>query len=319
MLAIAALFAIGPETLWPVALLQYFPPVLLAAALVALACTFRLGWGWRCLAMALCALSVFYFMGLEVHLQPTAKDRLRIMTYNVKEYLARKRVDGTLMVADEISRHNADVIVLQDAGGLADVLARSEPLRKLVVGDRKMYAFGQYLVASRIPMKDCAPGDISYRGESHTYVRCVLTYRNREFDLFGVHFATPRDGMNAVRSGWFSGVDEWRQNVSDRMTQATALAKAIRASPRPTIVAGDLNAPMPSMVIRTLQQVGLHDAFAGAGNGFGNTYGHSFSPGISFMRIDHILHSSEFEPSRCFEGGEESSAHRPVIADFDMP
>lgn len=100
------------------------------------------------------------------------------------------------------------------------------------------------------------------------------------------------------------------------MQQAGGLARDLRASSRPVIVAGDLNAPQHSMVVRTLFESGLRDAFSTAGTGFGYTYGHSHGHGISFMRIDHVLVDSTIGVADCFVGGEQGSTHRAVIADL---
>ena len=148
------------------------------------------------------------------------------------------------------------------------------------------------------------------------YVRCVIDVNGREVDLFAVHFVTPRDGLNAVRHERLHGISEWKPNIADRMVQARILAKDMHASLRPVIVAGDLNAPERSLVVRTLLDTGLRDAFSTAGTGFGYTYGHSLWPGISFMRIDHILASSKIGITDCFVGGKQGSTHRAVIADF---
>ena len=57
------------------------------------------------------------------------------------------------------------------------------------------------------------------------------------------------------------------------------------------------------------------DAFSIAGTGFGYTYGHSLWPGISFLRIDHVLVSPEFDVADCFTGNKQGSTHRAVVAD----
>lgn len=98
------------------------------------------------------------------------------------------------------------------------------------------------------------------------------------------------------------------------MIQAGTLAKDLSAAKRPIIVAGDFNAPEHSLVVRTLLDTGLRDAFSTAGLGFAYTYGHSVWPGISFMRIDRILVSEEIHVAHCFAGNKQGSTHRAVIA-----
>ena len=71
-------------------------------------------------------------------------------------------------------------------------------------------------------------------------------------------------------------------------------------------------------MVRTLLALGLRDAFASAGRGYGYTYGHTLRPAFSFLRIDHVLVGPEFEVRDCFVGGDEGSDHRPVIADIAL-
>jgi endonuclease/exonuclease/phosphatase (EEP) superfamily protein YafD len=80
-----------------------------------------------------------------------------------------------------------------------------------------------------------------------------------------------------------------------------------------------LTAPDASAAIQALLAIGLRDAFATAGRGWGHTYGHRLRPRFSFLRIDHILVSDDVTVVRAFTGGEEASDHRPVIADLRLP
>lgn len=73
------------------------------------------------------------------------------------------------------------------------------------------YSQGEYLVASRYPLRDCATGAIPYRGRKHTYVqqsyaRCTVVVDDTEIDLVTAHFLSPRDGLNSTRHDWFNGL-----------------------------------------------------------------------------------------------------------------
>ena len=238
------------------------------------------------------------------------------MTYNVKDYIALDKPEGVAIISDEVARHDPDILVFQDANRLNSMRETNPALLKLLYGDRQVYTFGQYAVASRYPLRGCRPGKISYRERQHTFVHCVVHTGFTQIDLYTAHFLTPRDGLNAVRHERLSGIDEWEQNVADRMEQARALAGQVQTSIRPIILAGDFNAPDHSLVVRTLQSAGVRDAFAAAGTGYGYTYGHSLRPGISFLRIDHIFVSPNIGVRDCFVGGKLGSPHRPVIADL---
>lgn len=305
----------GPERFWLVALVQYVPPPLLVLpALAALALSLTLTWRWRGVAALAVGLAATQLLGLEFGLADKGSDHLRLMTWNVKDYITLGKRGGLSEIVSEIERHDPDVIALQDARALARIRGTNARVRTMFA-DRQTFSFGQYVVASRFPLRDCTQGEITFREQTHTYVSCAVTVGTITFDLVNVHLITPRFGLSATREDPLRGIGQWTQNVSDRMTQASRLAADLRLRSRPLIVVGDLNAPDSSLVVRTLLETGLRDAFASAGHGFGFTWGHSLRFRQSFLRIDHILVPPAFGVANSFTGG-ASSAHRPVIADL---
>jgi endonuclease/exonuclease/phosphatase (EEP) superfamily protein YafD len=310
-------FAGGPERHSVVAYLQYLPYLvyLLPAAVAALV-SVRLGWRWRLVALSTLGLVLTEIMGLSIGRPDEGSGHLRFMTYNAKATYALDDPQGLGKLAQEIMANDPDVLVMQDAGEFMSVKAQRPEAFAALVGKRDVYAFGQYIVASRLPMRDCAPGFIPFSGRRHTFVHCVLTAHGKDIDLVTVHFLTPRSGLNAVRHAGARGLDEWRTNMTDRLTQSSELAQQLAQMKRPRIVAGDLNAPERSNVVRNLLSTGLRDAFSSAGFGYGFTHGHSLKPWISFLRIDHILVSDDIGVVDAYAGGSKGSQHRPVIADL---
>jgi len=315
---VAAAYRFGPERFWLFSLLQYAPyPVFLLPFIALCVLALPAGRVWVALALVGVALTTIELMGLELHAGETAhgSNHLRVLTFNVKDYITLRQKDGRTSLADEIARHDPDIFVLQDARSFQQDRIDATFAREVFAG-RQYYTFGQYVVASRFPMRDCRNGWISFRDEPHTYVACVVSVRNRDVDLITTHFMTPRFGLAATRFNPLRGADEWMGNVNDRMTQASLLSQDVKGLNRPVIVAGDLNAPEQSMVVRALLETGLRDAFSVAGRGFGYTWGHSLRFNLSFLRIDHILVSQAFRVTAAFVGDDAGSAHRPVIADL---
>lgn len=313
-----ALLAWGAEHHWLLAAWQYapywglLPPVLLTFAL-----SWTQNWRWRLLALLSLLVLLVPVMGLVVSQGDVGHGHVRLMTYNIKAYLNTTREPGGLAkVAWEIAAHDPDIVVMQDAGEAgADEVPMPEQAKRLV-GNRQTYAFGQYIVASRFPLRDCGQGLISYRKEQHTYVHCVVTAHGQDIDLVTAHLLSPREGLNAMRHMFWEGRGVWARNVADRLTQSRTLADAVSRRQRPLILAGDLNAPERSMVVQNLLKTGLRDAFSAAGLGYGFTHGHSLRPGLSINRIDHILVSDEIGVDQCEVGAKEASDHRPVIANL---
>ncbi|MEQ1686861.1 MAG: endonuclease/exonuclease/phosphatase family protein [Burkholderiaceae bacterium] len=315
-IALSAAFVLQAQAWW-IELARYAPyPVYLLAAGLALLTSLWLKWAWRAAVLLALALVASVIMGFVWGNPDKGSQRLRVMTYNIKSYLADERPESYSRIAWEVLENDPDILVLQDAQRLIDAKgAMPEPVRKMLDG-RTVHVYGQYVVASRYTMRDCGPGKISFRGRTHTFVRCVVTAHSVDIDLFTAHFLSPREGLNATRYEGAAGLDDWQQNFEDRMTQARALAEVVASSRRPVIVAGDLNAPEGSPVVGALLDAGLRDAFSSAARGFGYTHGHALRPGISFLRIDHILVSPTLGVLDCFVGSKDGSEHRPVVADL---
>lgn len=309
--AIAALLLAGAEHAIALAHVQYWPyPLFLLAALAAAGVSLALPWRWRALALAALALVPAVIMDPAFGGGEGGSGRLRVMTFNPKDYQTLDAPGGLLHIAAEIARHDPDVVLMQDAHELG---TNEPPVKRALFHGMTVYSHDEYVVASRLPLRDCGPRDMSYRRHERKYVRCVLTVDGVDIDLYTAHFETPRRGLDPRRGG---GVEGWRANVEARLTQARAVARDLRAGLRPAVLGGDLNAPVRSLVVRELLEAGLRDSHATAGRGFGFTYGHRSRIGISFLRIDHILVSPGIAVISSQASEEGLSPHRAVVADL---
>jgi len=305
---------------WWLELSRYLPyPLLVAPAVVALLLSPALGWRWMLAAIATIAAFATAAMGLVWNGgADDAPADLRVMTYNVKALLAIERRGGLAALAAEVERHRPDVVVMQDSSAL--MRGRDPAHPGPLFGLAEVRKEGQYVIASRWSLRDCATAQAANGAEALAFARCTIDVGGgRTFTLVDAHLESPRSGLVAARREGLDGIDLWESNRAGRLAQARALAAVLQASARPIVLGGDLNAPQSSAVIRSLLAIGLRDAFASAGNGYGYTYGHTLRPRFSFLRIDHILVSDEVEVVRAFVGGNEASDHRPVIADLRLP
>ena len=300
--------ALGPDRWWMSGLNMYLPQWAWGLPIIAL---FPLSlwrtrrWSWIPL------LSLLWVAGPVMGFRWGSSEgpnglRIRVMTHNVQWWQA-PWVDP---IARKIKSADPDIVCLQDARGAVDA-----GLRDLLVGWH-VTAFGQYVIASKFPITETIVGDISFRGEKHSYLRARLKAHGRFITVCTVHFTTPRDGLAALRHLDAGGIGGLKRNLDDRITQARSLAKDLRSVTDPLIVAGDLNAPIQSLSCRKLLDLGLRSAFDTAGRGYGYTYGHTHRFRHSFTRIDHILGSRHFTSADCSVGEPGGSDHRPVIGDL---
>ena len=306
--------AVGPERWWVGSLNLYLPQWLWAVPgglLLPLTGWAARRWAWVPL---LALLWVFGpLMGFCTH-WPASPDtletsvggsRLRVMTYNVK-WGSR---DAGAIVGD-IRAFHPDVIQFQDAEGVRD----GEVGRALAGWNVR--ESGQYVVASRLPLPPLQSLDVSYAGSDHHCTRCVVRVGTTDVAVYDVHLKSPRDGLVSVRRRQIGGLVE---NTQDRLDEAARLANYVRAEPGPTILTGDLNAPVQSLVCRQLFDAGLRDAFSEAGAAYGYSYGAYTGVGVPYVRIDHVLVSRQWQVRGCWVGNARGSDHRPVIADLVLP
>lgn len=305
----------SPDT-W-LELSRYLPYYwLLLPCLAAFVAACWLGRAWAVASLTAPLVLASATMDAQWNAGEAGEQRIRLMTYNAK----LSRVDDPAVVqaiGREVARHDPDVLVMQDADGL--IVARGAAPRvagQSLFGLPYVYAVSQYVVASRLPMRGCAPAGIDYGGESHRYVRCTFDAHGTELTVVTAHFKSPRMGLLATRREGVEGADEWQRNFAERLGQSRELARQLAPLPRPLVVAGDLNAPQSSPVIQRLLAAGLRDSFSVSGRGYGFSYGQSMRAGLSFLRIDHILASPDVGFAASFVGAGRVSEHRPVIADL---
>lgn len=315
----------GADRWWFGALNLYLPQLVWAVPgifLALFAVNVARPWAWLPLLGIVWVAGPLMGFCWPLHMQQESADGfpLRVMTWNVKYGTHDKFAHQALM--RDIDRNNPAVILLQDAGGLLN-----GPL-----GDYfskwNVRSYGQYVIASRLPLGELQVRRLSFPGEEHSCVRTQFQIGGTTVALYNVHFESPRWGLNALRivkkEPRFlpKAIQKLENNVEARFIQVNALREYISQEQVPVIIAGDLNSPDASRVCATLRGAGLHDAFAEAGKGYGYTYGHLLLQNrlpvlnFSWMRIDHIMISSRFQARRCWTGTGKASAHRPVIADL---
>jgi vancomycin resistance protein VanJ len=309
--AITAANAAGPDRWWPAALNLYLPQwIWLLPAVVLCAAAIR---GDRVMAVA-AAVSLGWVAGPLMGFcwpipmtRPTAiAPGVRIMTYNVK--WGRRDPEA---IVDQIREANPDIILMQDADGRAGF---TRALDSTIAGWH-WTANGQYITASRSPLTDISVRSIEFPGGHFSYLRCMTMLSGRIVTVYNVHLFTPREGLTALRSNSGQAIAVFEGNVTDRLYQAGIVAENAAAETGPLIVAGDLNAPVQSLVCRSLARAGLADAFSAAGRGYGYTYGGFPTSESAFIRIDHIYLSRDWTSKACWAGSSEGSEHCPVICD----
>jgi vancomycin resistance protein VanJ len=202
----------------------------------------------------------------------------------------------------EVAALRPDIVLVQESPGREPLVA----LARECFGDE-----GQVLSsvdASIVVRGTITPLSLPDSVTSNAvYARVRLT-DGSEFQVASLRLETP-----SVRIDLWSP-EAWREKTATRQRQRRQLetiAKAVlaRADSVPYIVGGDFNAPPGDAVFETLAP--LHDAFAEAGRGWGNTILNS----APFLRIDEIWLSRQFRAVDVYSQKTEHSDHRMVVCD----
>ena len=312
-LGTSALMLAGPERVVVLSDLQYVPwYAYLAAALFATALSYTMGWAARAMAVASVGLVLVVVMDLNLGTPAKGARTVRLMTFNVKDYeTLASPTGGGAVLAREVMRFDPDIAVFQDASDFYDVI---EP-QNLFPG-RKIFGSDELSIVSRYPIENCRDEIEKLPAKSLHHVACEVHGHDWTIDVHVVHLVSPRLGLTAWRYGPIRGVREWDNNVEGRMGQAVALRRYVAGAKYPAVIAGDLNAPPHSLVLRVFTDAGFRDAFDAAGVGYGFTYGHIFPPHLDFLRLDHVLVDGSIDVADCFVAPAGVSPHRAVVADL---
>ncbi len=279
-------FRLVGERCWLLGVLTYLPqavfglPVLFLSAAMVATGQRRLLW-----TQLLCLLLLLFpFMGLNCSLpHRDAIPGLRILSYNV--WLGTK---GPAALEKAVARARPDVVLLQaSTRESAAVLSRIPAL----AGFEVRHA-GRYTLASRFPVVDLQIAEGADSPAGPPFVRYTVETSSGLLDIINCHPLSIRTGVESM--GPLRALREARlprgllDNLRLRERQVALIASTARASRHPVVVAGDLNLPQSSRILRDHLST-FRDAFTDAGNGFGYTF-----PGdglVPWMRIDRILSS----------------------------
>lgn len=242
--------------------------------------------------------------------------RLRVLSYNVDTLSG-----GVSAVVEQILEHDPDLILLQESNydeeELIEALERSYP---------HVERSTQFVLASRYPVRETLdPPRLRYHEDlrSPRFLRHRIETPLGELSVYNVHPLSPRDSLSAVRGAGlrremasgrlFSGAHRAviEANTGLRKLQIETVGRMVQEEDVPVIVAGDLNLPGPSPLLR--RSLGfLQDGFEEAGRGFGYT----FPTKRPFLRLDRVLASRSLRFVHFEVGCGRISDHHCVIADL---
>jgi endonuclease/exonuclease/phosphatase (EEP) superfamily protein YafD len=298
------------ERWWPASVLLFAPRAmfLLPLPLLVLLAAWR---GRKRLWSAQLAIAVVVLgplMGFTVPVRrlwaPTPHGvRLRVMTFN--------RGQGKLDV-DRLARlvedERIDVIFFQEGNPDTELDAY------LARGWRRD---SRGRIVSRLPIvAELDPSELPVGGTNLWPVRIarvkVRMESGQEVVLASVHMPTMRYGFDMFREQGEEALGryiDWRWEQLDRLS-----TKMGEAGDRPFLIGGDFNMPSDSPMMAALAR-SCRLGFEDVGWGFGYTR----PTRLPWIRIDHVVASTDWTFTRCWVGPDLGSDHLPLLAELVLP
>ena len=258
-------------------------------------------------AFAYRVLSVYEFRSGEclarpeiVTREPRYPKRLVVVTYNVQGHAALLRTDHVAKIADTINQMGADIVAVNEAhrntwqSRFKDHVEelRQRTRMNVIFGESYQQLGGQFgnAILTRGDIVSHDVYDLPGIGEPRTVLEAVITINGGTVNFYVTHLAA------------------WEKlNRAPRGAQLKCLARHVRASRYPYVLAGDLNAPPDAPEIRefrndtALQMIGLN-----------------LEPThrVMQMQLDYIFADRGWQvrSARTLDAG--PSDHRPVVAEL---
>ncbi len=231
------------------------------------------------------------------------RGNVRLLTCNIH----RQNLDAQRML-EYLGEVKPDVVALQ---GWSEIHKDS-----LFQEGWEVRRVGELLIASRIPIISATPiefeEDTSMSlGEQGAAALFELQSARGPIRLISLHLASPHSGLNTM---WSDRGAKLESNIRRRARESSRVQEAIGGTSGPLLIAGDFNTVAESPMFREYWG-GWADAFGTCGLGLGYTY----VIHTTQLRIDHILGDESVRFERCWVGPDVHAAHRPLIADIEIP
>lgn len=320
------LLFIVSERWWPGVIATYAPrfPALVLSLLLLPFSWFvdRISAGVNALVLALAAIVIMEFnIPKGADDQPGRATPIRVASYNVRNFAPNAELQFK-----EIFASGADVVVLQEAwekpGTLATAFSgwNSASATELWVSSR----FPVRLIDRYRPVE--GGRDVAAAFEiDHPDGAFIVVNVHPATAQFGIRQLDPRNRGKQIKgpTGMVAadGLDGLRRSQAYREAELEMIRQLIErvGNDRPTIVAGDFNAPASSHLFQGIKG-GFRDVFEQTCWGYGYTApldGPGLAAlGIPWIRVDHILVDDRWAALGCSPGTGGGSDHRLLSAEL---
>jgi len=315
---------VSPNIFWPIAFFGLFLPVFFILNLL-----FLTYWlvrmrspFWANLIVFLIGMnSMSTFVGNTKSEVINSKKNISIMSYNVRLFNAYnwiKKEDVKEKIFDLFSKINTDILCIQEFYAPKQLPKLDYPFQHIGLQTKK----SQWHMAIYSKFPQIEKGTVSIKGErmNNTCIFSDMIIENDTIRIYNIHLASnwfdksdlafmenPKINKEAIKKGIFGIAKRLKESFQKRAVQVEVIKEHMKNAPYPILVCGDFNDTPNSFAYYKISK-SLEDSFLEKGNGIGST----FLGKIPFLRIDYILHSSNFKTTTFTTHQQKLSDHKAI-------
>lgn len=247
----------------------------------------------------------------------SSAEKLTVLSYNIHEFSYNRNTIPIENIKNFISNENADIICFQefDINGnmpLDEIIRQFSTLPYYAINRSSEEQIGM-AIFSKLPILRWDSIDFENTGNGIMWAD-VMDTNNTEIRVINLHLQTT--SINSSRSKSFGDIiDNLSENIKKRYLQTDSIKLLLDTTLKSKIVCGDFNDTPSSYTYKTILGEDLVDGFKESGIGFGGTF-NGFGWLGRVIRIDYILHSSNFRSIKYTSPKAEWSDHFPVISEL---
>lgn len=273
-----------------------FPWLILALAIVASVLMFYKKWRVGIFFLILAIIVNWWGECIPFRLWPLREEDnssdVRVLTFNIRS--SEENVGAKIDKLEELVRKNSpDIIYITELSKSVKPL-----LDSLFVNNYPYSIYNEsHEFYSKYSLSEKITFGVNEKNERNVF-KCLVVRGEDTITLYGCHLTSNNytEESNYITPDSIKSYSTLRQYLNDiklayqkRIRMADAITQDVTQG-NPIIVLGDMNDVGGSKTIRTLESLGLKDAWWEGGFGYGATI-HKPLP----YRIDHILYSSQLK------------------------
>lgn len=257
------------------------------------------------------------------------KENFTLLSYNVHQFVDAEKQGPENHILKYILVHNADVVVLQEAGPRLEVSETyrfTESILKQINYNYPYRVKGKgSLILSKYPVEMIL--DHWYSETANTSIYKV-DINGREITIFNNHLESI--GLNSDEKQAYREIAEQPENVTNNMGSIKGITRKLVSAfdmrckqvqfidayadsiGGNIILCGDINDTPNSYAYDVLSE-GREDAYLQLGTGPGYTY----HADHMWVRIDHVFYQGDFSAKQLEVGNKMYSDHYPIFVGFE--